>query len=141
MCKWFNCFTKELGKFTFSSCFVIIHKADLLEPQDHCLFCRYSRKCIHHVFRKRLGKNMSHCCKRAVIVVARRGFSPRGVRALGCRLSSCGGRAQVLCGTWSPPCPGFEPPSPTVAGGFLTTEPTEKYKKCVYSSLFTYFPQ
>ena len=56
------------------------------------------------------------------------------------QLSSCGCRASLLCGMWNPPCPGLEPLSPTLAGGFLTTEPTEKYKKLftLESSLSVY---
>ena len=32
------------------------------------------------------------------------------------RLSSCGSRAQLLCGMWDPPRPGLEPVSPALAG-------------------------
>ena len=35
--------------------------------------------------------------------------------------SSCGSRAQLLRGMWDLPRPGFEPVSPALAGGFLTT--------------------
>ena len=42
------------------------------------------------------------------------------------RLSSCGSRAQLLCGIWDLPRPGLEPVSPALAGGFLTTEPPGK---------------
>ena len=51
------------------------------------------------------------------------GFSSCGSRALECRLSSCGPRAWLLCGTWDLPGPGLEPVSPELAGGFLTTGP------------------
>ena len=54
------------------------------------------------------------------------GFSSCGLRALECRLSSCGTRAQLLCGMWDLPGPGLEPVSPALAGGFLTTEPPGK---------------
>ena len=43
-----------------------------------------------------------------------------------CRLSSCGPRAQLLCGMWDPPRPGLEPVSPALAGRFSTTAPPGK---------------
>ena len=43
-----------------------------------------------------------------------------------CRLSSCGSRAQLLCGMWDLPRPGLEPVSPALAGGFSTTAPPGK---------------
>ena len=42
------------------------------------------------------------------------------------RLSSCGSRAQLLCGMWDLPKPGLEPASPALAGGFSTTAPPGK---------------
>ena len=62
------------------------------------------------------------------------GFSRCGARALGARasvvvargLSSCGARAQLLCGMWDLPGPGLEPVSPALAGGCLTTAPPGK---------------
>ena len=42
------------------------------------------------------------------------------------RLSSCGSRAQLLCGMWDPPRPGFEPVSPALAGRLSTTAPPGK---------------
>ena len=39
------------------------------------------------------------------------------------RLSSCGSRAQLLCGMWDLPRPGLEPMSPALAGRFSTTVP------------------
>ena len=42
------------------------------------------------------------------------------------RLSSCGSRAQSLCGTRDPPGPGHEPVSPALAGGLPTTAPPGK---------------
>ena len=42
------------------------------------------------------------------------------------RLSSCGSRAQPLCGMWDPPGPGLEPVSPALAGGFPTAAPPGK---------------
>ena len=49
------------------------------------------------------------------------GFSSCGSRALEHRLSSCGARAQLLCGMWYLLGPGLEPVSPALAGRFLTT--------------------
>ena len=62
------------------------------------------------------------------------GFSCCGARALGARasvvverrLSSCGARAQLLCGMWDLLRPGIDPMSPALAGGFLTTAPPGK---------------
>ena len=48
---------------------------------------------------------------RASIVVAR-GLSSCGSQALEHRLSSCGTRAELLCGMWDLPGPGLEPVSP-----------------------------
>ena len=42
------------------------------------------------------------------------------------RLSSCGSRVQLLCGTWDLPRPGLEPVSPALAGRFSTTVPPGK---------------
>ena len=41
-------------------------------------------------------------------------------------LSSCGSRAQLLCGMWDPPRPGLEPVSPALAGRLSTTAPPGK---------------
>ena len=41
------------------------------------------------------------------------------------RFNSCGAWA-LLCGMWDHPGSGIEPVSPTLAGGFLTTEPPGK---------------
>ena len=45
------------------------------------------------------------------------------------RLSSCGSRAQPLCGMWDLPRPGLEPMSPALAGRFSTTAPPGKPRK------------
>ena len=42
------------------------------------------------------------------------------------RLSSCGSRAELLCGMWDLPRPGLEPMSPALAGRFSTTAPPGK---------------
>ena len=42
------------------------------------------------------------------------------------RLSSCGSRAQLLCGMWDLPRPGLEPVSPALAGRLSTTAPPGK---------------
>ena len=42
------------------------------------------------------------------------------------RLSSCGSRAQLLCGVRDLPRPGLEPVSPALAGRFSTTAPPGK---------------
>ena len=45
------------------------------------------------------------------------------------RLSNCGSRAQLLCGTWDLPTPGLEPVSPALAGRFSTTAPPGQPQK------------
>ena len=62
------------------------------------------------------GCGASHC----------RGFSCCGPRARGHGPSSCGARAQLLCGMWDLPQPRMEPVSPALAGGFSTTGPQGK---------------
>ena len=42
------------------------------------------------------------------------------------RLSNCGSRAQLFCGTWDLPRPGLEPVSPALTGRFSTTAPPGK---------------
>ena len=54
------------------------------------------------------------------------GFSSCGSWALECRLSSCGARAQLVCGMWDLPGPGLKPVYPALAGRFLTTAPPWK---------------
>ena len=44
------------------------------------------------------------------------------------KLSNCGSRAQLLCGTRDLPRPGLEPVSPALAGGLSTTAPPGKPK-------------
>ena len=64
----------------------------------------------------RWGARASHCG----------GFSCCRARALECRLSSCGTRAQLLHGMQDLPGPGLEPVSPALAGGFITTAPPRR---------------
>ena len=47
--------------------------------------------------------------------------------------NSCGKWALLPCGIWNLPEPGMEPPSPALAGGFLTPGPTGKFKRGVFS--------
>ena len=55
------------------------------------------------------------------------------------RLSSCGSRAQLLCGMWDLPRPGLEPVSPALAGRLSTTAPPGKPYYCFKSqSLFKF---
>ena len=51
------------------------------------------------------------------------------------RLSSCGSRAQLLCGMWDLPRPGLEPVSPALAGRFSTTAPPGKPLTYFYLTL------
>ena len=68
-------------------------------------------------------------------VVAARGLGSCGSWALEYSLSSCGTQAQLLHGLWDLPRPGTEPMSPTLAGGFLSTEPPGK-PNMVISNLY-----
>ena len=71
------------------------------------------------------------------------GFSCCGALALGSRasvvvahrLSSCGARAQLLCGMWDLPGPGLGTMSPAFAGRFLTTAPPGKSSTNYFTSL------
>ena len=55
------------------------------------------------------------------------------------RLSSCGSRAQLLCGMWDLPRPGLEPVSPALAGGFSTAAPPGKPWSFILKSFFRIF--
>ena len=79
----------------------------------------------------------SSCGKQGPLFIAVRGpltiaASPAAEHRLQTRrLSSCGSRAQFLCGMWDLPRPGLEPMSPALAGGFSTTAPPGKPTKQV----------
>ena len=75
---------------------------------------------------------------RASVVVVY-GLSSCDSWALGHRLSSCGSRAQLLCGMWDHPGPGIEPVSPALVGGFLTTMPPGKPLIYVFFFFLIYF--
>ena len=51
------------------------------------------------------------------------GFSSCSARTPVCKLSSC---AELPCGMWDIPGPGFKPMSPVLQGRFLTTGPVGK---------------
>ena len=78
------------------------------------------------------ARGFSSCGKRGPLFIAMRG--PLTVaasliaehRLQARRLSSCGSRAQPLCGMWDLPRPGLEPVSPALAGRFSTTAPPGK---------------
>ena len=53
------------------------------------------------------------------------------------RLSSCGSRAQLLCGMWDLPRPGLKPVSPALAGRFSTTTPPGKPRHCSFDLHFS----
>ena len=57
------------------------------------------------------------------------------------KLSNCGSRAQLLCGMWDLPRPGFEPVSPASAGRLSTTAPPGKpLDQDSLSLLYSYCP-
>ena len=64
------------------------------------------------------GVQASHCA----------GFPCGGARTLEHRLSSCDTWAKLLCGMWDLPRSETEPLSPSLAGGFFTTEKPGKPK-------------
>ena len=82
------------------------------------------------------ARAFSSCGKRGPLFIAVRGSltiaaSPIAEHRLQTRrLSSCGSRAQLLCGMWDPPRPGLEPVSPALAGRFSTTAPPGKPHIC-----------
>ena len=55
------------------------------------------------------------------------------------RFSSCGSRAQLLCGMWDLPRPGLEPVSPALAGRFSTTAPPGKPQSVHILSSILYY--
>ena len=57
------------------------------------------------------------------------------------RLSSCGSRAQLLCGMWDLPRPGLKPMSPALAGRFSTTAPPGKPLECIFKVILIYVLQ
>ena len=75
---------------------------------------------------------------RASVVVAH-GLSSCGTWAIEHRLSSCGTWALLLGGMWDLPGPGFEPVSPALADGFLTTvSPGKPYFNKFFKKIFIY---
>ena len=87
-----------------------------------------------------LCKAFSSCSERGPLFIAVHGpltvaASPIAEHRLQTRrLSSCGSRAQSLCGMWDLPGLGHEPMSPALAGGFPTTAPPEKPKRILFES-------
>ena len=79
-----------------------------------------------------LCEGFSSCGKRGPLFIVVRGpltiaASPVAEHRLQTRrLSSCGSRAQLLCGMWDLPRPGLEPMPPALAGRFSTTAPPGK---------------
>ena len=86
------------------------------------------------------ARAFSSCGERGPLFIAVRGpltitASPAAEHRLQMRrLSSCGSRAQLLCGTWDPPRPGPEPLSPALAGRFSTTAPPGKPQAFFHSA-------
>ena len=68
-------------------------------------------------------------------VITARGFHSCGFQALKRWLSSYGAQAQLLRGMWDHPMPRIELPSPSLAGGFFTTELPRKPCFSLLSSL------
>ena len=85
------------------------------------------------------ARALSSCGKRGPLFIAVRGpltiaASPVVEHRLQTRrLSSCGSRAQLLCGMWDLPRPGLEPLSPASAGRLSTTAPPGKPRELFLS--------
>ena len=69
------------------------------------------------------------------------GFSSCGSWALERRLSSCGARAQLLCGMWDPPGPGLEPVPPGTGRRILNRSATREIPISFLKGLLVLFPQ
>ena len=134
---------------SFSIWFSIIFKTDLYNCTTSflsfffgcarsSLLCRLSSSCGEQRLLPSCDAWVSHCsgfsCCRAW-VQEHTGFSSCGSQALEHWLSSCGTLAQLLWGTWNIPGPGIKPMSPTVAGGFFTTEPPGKLQQMVFKNV------
>ena len=100
------------------------------------LKCAFS-KFILFIFWAVLGlrfcaRAFSSCGKREPLFIAVRGLLTIAASLVAehrlqmRRLSSCGSRAQLLCGMWDLPRLGIEPVSPALAGRFSTTAPPGK---------------
>ena len=84
------------------------------------------------------ARAISSCGKRGPLFIAVHG--PLAIaaslvaehRLQTCRLSNCGSWAQLLCGMWDLPRPGFEPVSPALAGRLSTTAPPGKPLKLFF---------
>ena len=78
------------------------------------------------------ARAFSSCGKRGPLFIAVRGPLTMAAslaaehRLQTCRLSSCGSRAQLLCGMWDLPRLGLEPMFPALAGGLPNTAPPRK---------------
>ena len=78
------------------------------------------------------ARAFSHCGKRGPLFIAARGpltiaaslVAEHGLQTR--RLSNCGSRAQLLCGTRHLPRPGLKPVSPALAERLSTTAPPGK---------------
>ena len=79
-----------------------------------------SLPCVGFLLRRLLSLRSTGSRHAVAVVVAHR-LSSCGSRALECRFSSCGTRAQLLHGMWDLPGPGLKPMSPALVGGLLTT--------------------
>ena len=96
------------------SCFLVPLKSSSVSP---CFF--FFLRILFYFIQFWLHWVFVAVCRLLIVVaslVAEHGLQVR-------RLSSCGSQAQLLCGMWDLPGPGFEPVSPALAGRFLTTVP------------------
>ena len=118
---WFS--SVQLGRHTIYIYFFGCFGSSLLRVVS--LQLRRARATLH------CGARASHCG----------GFSCCRVWAVECRLSSCGARAQFLCGMWDLPRPRIEPVSPALTSRFLTIAPPGKpqtyiFLKIVFHSMY-----
>ena len=100
----------------------------------HCCTSTFS-SCSMWGLLSSCGAQASHCssssCCRAQ-ALGHQGFSSCSSRALEHRLNSCGTPAWLPHSMWELSGPRIEPVSPTLAGGFPTTESPEKPQSVLF---------
>ena len=102
---------------------------------EHCCAWTFS-SCDEQKLFSSCGVWVSHyngpSCNRAqalgvwALVAAGPELRACSLRALECRPSHCGTRAELLCCVWNLPRPGIKPVSPALVGGLLSTGPLGK---------------
>ena len=107
----------------------ILHSSSVIDSKMHIFFFNLFLAVLGLRF---CARAFSSCGERGPLFIAVRGpltiaaslVAEHGLQTR--RLSSCGSRAQLLCGMWDLPRPGLEPVSPSLTGRFSTTAPPGK---------------